>query len=91
MHFALTRCVTHRKVMLMERFRDIIDLWPSRAAFADAIGAERVTARSWWQRDRIPSAWWSRVIDAASAGGKEGVTLELLASLAERRVTEKAA
>jgi len=73
----------------MNTFREVIDLWPSRAAFADAIGAERVTARSWWQRDRIPSAWWSRVVDAAPE--EDGVTLELLASLAAEKSARKVA
>lgn len=68
-------------------FRSIIELWPTRLALAADLGhADADTAWTvckWHKRNRIPDAWWSRVVALPTAVDK-GVTLELLAGLAAR-------
>lgn len=68
----------------MQTFRAVIDSWPSRTVLADDVGVTRGLVQQWWNRDRIPDDWWRAVVAAAGRRGL-GVTLELLAQLAEQR------
>ena len=44
---------------------EIIGLWPSATAFAEAIGVEPENARQMKSRNKIPPYWWLNVLDAA--------------------------
>ncbi len=71
-------------------FRSVIELWETREALAGALGAGSRTVSKWWQRDRIPEDWWSPIAESVR-GRSAGVTVALLASLAARRRTARAA
>lgn len=45
--------------------QEIIDLWPDRQAFADAIDQKRNTVNKWYERNNIPSKHWKEIIAAA--------------------------
>ncbi|PPQ42124.1 hypothetical protein CKO39_18210 [Rhodopseudomonas palustris] len=64
-------------------FRAIIDLWSSRPAAAEAIGATPSQLSKWWQRDRIPSEWWTELL-AAPPVIAAGLTAADLAEMAAR-------
>ena len=66
-------------------FRSIIDLWPTKEAAADDIGADAGKVSKWWQRDSIPSPHWFAWVEAAGRRGFSGVTFELLARLAAEK------
>jgi hypothetical protein len=68
---------------MVDSFRSIIELWPSREAMAADLGdgADAGLMSKWWQRNKIPDKWWTRVAATEMATG-EGVTLEMLARLA---------
>ena len=64
-------------------FRELMELWPTVSAFAEAIDAPQPTANKWRQRDRIPADWWAAVLKTQEA--KESrVTADLLVTLAAR-------
>lgn len=69
----------------IKRFADVIDLWPSAAAYGADIGIEAGTARQMRNRDSIPSEHWKATVEAAALRGFAGVTLERLAVLAAER------
>lgn len=48
-------------------------------------GSSRV--RKWWQRNNIPSEWWTRVL-ATEKAKSSGLTADLFARLAEKQVDE---
>lgn len=60
---------------------DLINLWPSLAAFADEIGAQYETAKAMRRRGSIPSGYWVRVVEAARSRGLDEVSFERLAEL----------
>lgn len=66
-------------------FRDVIERWPSLAAFARDIGVEEGTAKQWRSRSKIPAEYWSDIIVAAQERQIQAVTASLLCSLANRR------
>ena len=66
-------------------FREIIDAWPSAAALAVDLGEESVTVRAWRARDVLPGRVWRRLVRVAARRGIPGVSLEVLAALAERK------
>lgn len=68
----------------LSSFRDVIALWRSPGELARAIGAPVSGARKWAQRDRIPDPWWRPIADS-EVGQRNGVTVDLLASLAARK------
>jgi len=68
-------------------FRTVIELWVSREAMASDIGARASAVSKWWQRDNIPSEWWTRVL-AAETAKTGGVTADLLARLAAKQIEE---
>ena len=69
----------------MDDFRAIIDLWPTRVAFAGDVGVPPITAQQWHNRDSIPAAKFNDVVRAAHKAGHRNVTVYLLADLAERK------
>ena len=69
----------------MKNFRDIIDLWPSRSAFAKRLSVPNSTASSMWQNDTIPSQYWVDVVAGAVERGHGDVTFEMLAGMAKAK------
>ncbi len=65
-------------------FRSVIELWGSREALAAELGAGSRTVSKWWQRDRIPEAWWAAIVVLPRAIAN-GVTAERLMMLAARK------
>ena len=74
----------------MKSFAEVIERWPSAVEFARDVEVKDVTARAWKARG-IPSEYWQRVMAAAEKRMIVGVTYELLASLAARRLTDRKA
>lgn len=50
-----------------ETFREIIDLWRTRKALADEVGAGHMIVLKWWQRDSIPVEWWAAIAKSKTA------------------------
>ena len=69
----------------METFRDIIDQWGTQASLARRFDIAPGTVAQWYRRDRIPAHWWHRVAFAAKEASIDGVTLELMALIEDRR------
>src|SRR5258708_1301741 len=74
-------------------FRSIIELWgSSREAMAADLRSTNpdvtgLAISKWWQRDKIPSEWWSAVL-ATERASSAGVTAEILTRLAAREPAE---
>jgi len=74
-------------------FRSVIELWGpkdahgARLAMGSEVGASAGTVTKWWQRDWIPAEWWTAVV-ATDRARAAGVSVEVLAALAAREVTE---
>jgi hypothetical protein len=71
----------------MRTFSAIIDLWPEPApvTFAADLGEEAGTCRQWRTRNTIPPRVWKRTVEAAATRGLGGVTLDVLAKIAEQQ------
>ncbi|MAD98956.1 MAG: hypothetical protein CMB99_16640 [Flavobacteriaceae bacterium] len=50
-------------------FRDLIDRWPSAAAFARDAGANEDSGRIWYRRDRVPERYRLVVVSLAAEKG----------------------
>lgn len=50
--------------MSIQSFNEIEKLWSTRAQFARVIDVNQEIVRKWAERDKIPSAYWSRVVRA---------------------------
>ena len=75
-------------------FREIIDLWPTRAALTrdltDFGGADKVApARDWYVHDHIPPTWFNPLLAAAAARGFNEVTYRLLSELYKREASPR--
>jgi hypothetical protein len=66
----------------MNTFADVINRWPSAAAFASDLKITGLRARQWRRRNSIPAGKWLDVIAAAEARGFDGITVDRLASIA---------
>jgi len=77
----------------MERFDDIIRLWPepSAATLARDINRKLVTVRVWRNRDSIPADAWPDIVDAGQRRNLAQVTLATLAAIAARKRAAKRA
>jgi hypothetical protein len=62
----------------------IIDALGGTGAVADALSDWKSTVSGWRKRG-IPSARWASIVRLANDKGESGITLEVLADLAERR------
>jgi hypothetical protein len=60
---------------------DLINMWPSLAAFADDIRVGYMTAKGMRRRGSIPPAYWVRVVDAASRRAIPGIDFRRLAEM----------
>lgn len=70
---------------MLESFRAVIACWPTISDFAGDIGVSDNTAKQMRTRDRIPDAYWARAVAGAEQRKLRGVSLKLLASLAEHK------
>jgi hypothetical protein len=68
---------------LMKTFGDIIAQWPSAGEFASDIGLRRNHVQTMKVRASIPPEYWLRIVRCAAHRGFRGVSMELLASIAE--------
>jgi len=75
----------------MQTYRDVIELWPSRDAFAADIGVSSEAARKMWERDRIAPEYWTATVGAAAARRYRGITTNVLAQIAASRRASQAA
>jgi hypothetical protein len=66
-------------------FKEIIELWPTRAQLARAIDIKAEVVVKWHQRDFIPPEYWLRIVSASSEFSQP-VTLYALAALAKDRL-----
>lgn len=66
-------------------FREIIELWPTRKAFGDAIGVKESAAKLMHFRNNIHVQHWQKLTAAARAAGFKSVTLDLLVSIAGQK------
>lgn len=67
--------------------RSVIELWDSRKAMADDVGAENWAVIKWWRRGAIPSKWWPAVLSTDKAK-TAGVTADLLFRLSANETDE---
>lgn len=69
----------------MKTFSAVIDLWPKpvTVTFAGDVNEQPGTVRQWRSRSVLPDRVWRKVVEAARERGIEGVTLDLLAEIAE--------
>lgn len=72
-------------------FQDVIALWGPAAELGNDVGVTALVVRAWKRRNAIPAEYWLRIVAAAERRGFERVTLALLASLAEQRLSLEAA
>lgn len=72
----------------MNRFRDVIDAWPSPAELAGDIGEKLYNVQKWRVRDSIPAKNWDAIVSAAKKRGYR-VTLAMLSSFALLKAMEK--
>ena len=49
----------------MKDFKDVMDLWPSRAALAEDIGEPRGMVQQWYERNYIAADWYHQIVEAA--------------------------
>lgn len=70
---------------MYDSFSQLIDQWESREAFARAVGTTGTNASAMWQRNSIPSHYWSAVVQAAAAKGLK-VTFESLSQLSAAKI-----
>lgn len=66
----------------MNTFRTIMALWPSRSDLAADCRVQYGTVKQWHLRDSIPADRWLSIVQAASARGITGVSLDTLAHIA---------
>lgn len=60
--------------------KQIVELWPTTAEFAEETGIHPVTARVMKARGKIPSWYWTQVVEAAQKRGFTEVTADQLAA-----------
>lgn len=71
----------------MDDWKSIILALGGTGAVAESL-AQRDSTVSGWQTRGIPSGHWAAVVALAAELGKSGVTLEVLADLAARKLEE---
>ncbi len=70
--------------MAVETFSELIALWGNPAELAQDIGAKANTVSKWSQRNFVRSEWWNAIERAAVTRGFDGITVEMMADLAEQ-------
>lgn len=62
--------------MSTSQIKTMIDEWPTRRAFSDAVGANIALVHKWADAGRIPARWQASVVAAAQSRGLDYVTAE---------------
>lgn len=65
----------------LNTYRDVLELWRTRAALARVIKVKEGLVRSWHSRDSIPEKHFLRVVKAAETCGFQGITYRLLTDM----------
>jgi hypothetical protein len=78
---------TYRMGMLTD-FAAVVALWPSLSELAADLGIAYGVAKQWRRRNSIPADKWLALVAAAERRGFDGITLDLLAGLAQARSAE---
>jgi hypothetical protein len=80
--------ITEVQSASQEAFARIIDLFGRPEDFANAIGIPKSHARIMRGRCSIPLRYWRRAIDAAKERNIDGVTMDVMAEIADTRLRE---
>lgn len=76
------------KVPTFADFREVIALWPSRAALAGDLDQEHWLIEAWHRKNSIPPRWFDEVTRAAIKRDFKGVSNDVLLRLHVVRVEE---
>lgn len=68
----------------MTNFQNIIDLWPSRIAFAEDIGVSPQAVTNMVTRDSVPARYWIKMVNSADRRCIGGINLATLAIAASK-------
>ena len=71
--------------MTQKNFRVIIDYWATYGDLAKVLGVGPAAVKQMRRRDRIPSRYWLKIINAAEKKEFPEITLQRLAELAQER------
>lgn len=71
----------------METVADVICAWETIEEFAADAGVKPNLAAVWKHRDSIPSSYWTRIVAAATRRQIQGISLEMLARIAAKRMS----
>lgn len=74
----------------MKSFSDIIAAFGGVVPFREAMQLRDLNARQMKQRDSIPAGYWPKVVAAANERNIDGVTLSVLAELAQEKLKKAA-
>ncbi len=69
----------------MKNAAEIINQWDSPREFADDIGSTSVNVRAMRRLNSIPDKYWKVLVEKASERGIDGISLEVLAELADQK------
>lgn len=72
----------------LSTFRDIIDLWPSRAVFADDVGVSVETVHKWAARGTVRAEYFFSILIAARRRGFAVSAARLCRIAGEHRINE---
>lgn len=75
----------------IESHVQIIGLWSTLKAFADAVGADPNLVATWKFRKSIPPEWWPQTAAAAQGRGRDDITVSVLAATRRARKSGGAA
>jgi hypothetical protein len=67
--------------VIIDNFKKIIDLWPTRIEFAAEFGIKPGLASLWWQRDIIQPEYFIAVAEACARKGQPEITVERLTAM----------
>lgn len=70
---------------MFKDFRDVIDLWDTRAELARDLGTPQQNVQKMYERNSIAPLLHSSIVSAAKARRFKGVSIETLRQLYERR------
>jgi hypothetical protein len=71
----------------MYTHREVMKLWPTRAALARELGISDKLVYAWYRRDSIPPRHWHYLAQVARKRGLSDVTADLLAAIKARDLT----
>ena len=69
----------------MNDFRAVIKQWPNYDALASDLGVGYKAVAKWYDRNSIPSKYWTGLIACASARRYRGITAQMLVEVSGSR------